>query len=79
MQIYEFSVRGASPGIGGVIVVVAASLAAAVALATQECCRINEQRATRQDRPVRVDFENYQTPVDLPPAGGVVYSYDGEA
>lgn len=76
MNIYEADVDGASPGIGGVIRVVAPSKRVARLMIADELARINEERAASGypvcwvDEVVRVKSFGGQ---------GVVYSYDGEA
>lgn len=79
MRIYEFPVHGASPGVGGLIVVVAAARSAAIGKANREILRMNTGRATRKQPPVYIDPDECVTKGTLPENGGVVYSYSGEA
>lgn len=78
MHIYHFGVGGASPGIGGVVVVVDSNMRDARKKAKAEVERMNEIRSRRTGySPVELDPAGQRMgPAELP---GVVYSYDGEA
>ena len=76
MRKYEFSVSGASPGLGSVIVVLAEQRNLARQIAEQEVERMNARRAELNWALVTLDDEVSSASITLP---GVVYSYDGEA
>lgn len=75
MNIYTLPVSGASPGINGIIVIVAKTRSAAISEANNEVVRINKRRADETQQPVKIDPEECQF---AGPFGGdgVVYSYD---
>ena len=77
MRIYEFGVDGASPGLGGCIVILAHSADQARSLCRQEVERINQVRAKSKQPPVTADTSEIKSNRITLPA--VVYSYDGEA
>lgn len=74
MRLYTYTVDGASPG-PGVLVVAANSSHEADILATKHLVAMNGKRAERQQPPVVLTGGRTSSPCTLP---GVVYAYDGE-
>jgi len=75
MRRYKFTVSGASPG-QGTIIVMDDRRNHAWQLAEQELKRMNAEREQRDEPPLTLDDTVNSTYVDLP---GVVYSHSGEA
>ena len=74
MRKYVFGVSGASPGIGGCVVVIAHGKQSATRMARSEVRLINAGRPV--DRPVKLDEKDVGAEsIQLP---AVVHSYDGE-
>lgn len=74
---YTFGVDGASPGLGGRIVVLAPTVESARRMARDELVEMNKRREAAGVGPVSLDEDNpTRASVQIP---GVVYSCDGEA
>ena len=75
MKIFTFPLAGASPGLGGEIVVLALTTLQAKEFALKELQSINADRPP--SRPVTMDMRRMRKADH--PGVGVVHSYDGEA